>query len=888
VARAIVGAATGLVLLLLRAAAVLFTPLPLGRLLRTISIPRMEEHRVRTALTVFGVALGVAVLASVSIVNRNVLGGVARTVDDIAGKADLQVGSGSSGFSESLLDVVSAVPGVAAISPALQQIATIHDKRAQGERVLVVGVDMLGADDAYFRSYGSRDLDAIRKDPLPFLNSSTNILIGRELAQRCGYKLHDHIALATGTGIQQFEIWGLLDASGVGRAFGGAVAVMYYPAMQVAFGRGHNIDRIDIALEPGAQVDAVRARLSATLGSAFTIEHPARRSDRVAKMLQAVHDALLLASLIALTVGAFLIYNTIAISVVQRKREIGVLRAVGALRSSVLRLITLEGALLGTVGSLLGVGLGVLLSRGMLIATSRALSEAYLQLTVSDVRVDADVLLASFVMGVLATTLAAALPARRAGLVSPAETLRTSGMTSVQAPPQRLAHKDRAALVSLVLAGALLFMPPIGQVPLGGFLASGMLLQAGVLLLPRFIQALERALDTRFGSLFGLEFRLAQQNLPRDIGRTAGMVGALMVSVAMATSFATFVSSFSATLDDWIEQSLPGALFITNGASISGAAAKNVPMADDLYGPLVAMPEVKAVRRLRIVEFPYRGFPIKVVSTDTDVYARFAHFTMLQGTREDAIAGWRRGAVTVSENFARRFGVHPGDHIALSVKDGTRQFEVAAVGLDYASDIGTVFMDRAVYRAGWDDSRVDTYELHLRPGIDPERVRRTINERYADKLDLFVLTNQEFRAEVHNTAAQVFSLLRALELVALIVAVLGVVNAQLANVLDRVREIGVLRAVGMLRWQVRRMIVIEAALIGVLGASTGLVLGLALGYVLLNHINIVQTGWYFPYRLSARSVVELVLCTVPASALAGFYPARAAAGMRVTDALGYE
>jgi putative ABC transport system permease protein len=884
--QAIVGAATGLVLLLLRAAAVLLSPLPLGRLLRTVSIPRMEEHRVRTALTVFGVALGVAVLAGVAIVNRNVLGGVARTVDDIAGKADLQVGSGSSGFSESLLDVISAVPGVATISPALQQIATIHDQRARGERVLMLGVDMLGADDAYFRTYGSSDLAAIRKDPLPFLNSSTNILIGRELAQRFGYKLHDRVALATGTGIQRFEIWGFLDASGVGRAFGGAVAVMYYPAMQVAFGRGHNIDRIDIAVEPGVQAEVVRAKLSAALGTAFTVEHPSRRGDRVAKMLQAVHDALLLASLIALTVGAFLIYNTIAISVVQRKREIGVLRALGALRSDVLRLITLEGALLGTVGSLLGVGLGVVLSRGMLIATSQALSEAYLQLTVSEVRVDADVLIASFVMGVLATTLAAALPARRAGLVSPSETLRTSGMTFVQ--PLRHAHRDRAALVSLALAVALLFVPPVGQVPLGGFMASGMLLHAGVLLLPRLIQALEWAFDTRLGRAFGLEFRLAQQNLPRDIGRTAGMVGALMVSVAMATSFATFVSSFSATLDDWIEQSLPGGLFITNGASISGASAKNVPMADDMYGPLVAMPEVKAVRRLRIVEFPYQGFPIKVVSTDTDVYARFAHFTMLQGTREDAIAGWRRGAVTVSENFARRFGVHPGDHIALSAKDGTRQFEVAAVGLDYASDIGTVFMDRAVYRAGWDDTRVDTYELHLRPGIDPERVRRTINERYAEKLDLFVLTNQEFRAAVHNTAAQVFSLLRALELVALIVAVLGVVNAQLANVLDRVREIGVLRAVGMLRWQVRRMIVIEAALIGVLGASTGLVLGLGLGYILLNHINIVQTGWYFPYRLSLRSVVELVLCTVPASALAGYYPARAAARMRVTDALGCE
>jgi putative ABC transport system permease protein len=199
-----------------------------------------------------------------------------------------------------------------------------------------------------------------------------------------------------------------------------------------------------------------------------------------------------------------------------------------------------------------------------------------------------------------------------------------------------------------------------------------------------------------------------------------------------------------------------------------------------------------------------------------------------------------------------------------------------------------VLFERAIYTEVFGDSRVDTYELYLKPGSDAQVIQRRVNERYGVDRDLFVLTNSEFRAEVSTTTEQVFTLVRALEIVALLVAVLGIVNAQLANVLDRVREIGVLRALGMLRRQTSRMVVIEAALVGGIGTLAGVLVGLALGYILLSHINLVQTGWYFPYRVSLRAIVEVSVLTLPAAALAGFYPARHAAKLVITDALEYE
>lgn len=881
------GAAASGVLALIRLAAWLLGSLRLGRLLRSVSVPRMQDHRLRTTLTVFGIALGVAMLVAVVIVNDSVVRGVAATVDDLAGKTDLQISAGTSGFNEELLDQVRTTPGVSRAAPILQQAVTIRDPGARGERLLVLGVDMLESDDAELRDYGSKELGAIRRDPLVFLNSAHNILLSRSVARRFGYHLHDKLALATGSGVVRFDIWGFLDDSGVGRAFGGAVAVMYYQAMQVAFDRGHNLDRIDLTTTDKAELPKLEARLHAALGDGFIVERPSRKGDRLAKMLLGVRSGLTIASLIALLVGAFLIHNTMAISVVQRRREIGILRALGTRQSEIVALLTLEGALLGAVGSVLGVALGIALSRVLLTATSSALNETYLQLATTTVSVDPSVIAGGLALGVFAATVASAVPARRAAKTRTAETLRTGALMQPLPQAKGLSRNDLIAFALLAAAFPLLRVPPAWQLPLGAFGATATMLAAAALLLPRLIQVVEPALRPWFNRL-GVEARLANQNLPRDVGRTATTAGALMAGVGLVVAFGTFTHSFTKTLDDWISQTLPGDLFITQAASIGGTSLRNVPMADTLQDPLAAMPEVKTVRRVRIVEAPYHGYMVKVVSTDIDVFLRHARLTLLEGDQAGVVAALRAGEIAVSENFARHFNAHRGDSIALSTDRGTRKFRVAGVVIDYTSDAGSVVFDRPTYIASFHDARVDTYELHLYNAADTEKVRRRVNAQFGETHDLFVLTNREFRAEVSRTTDQIFSLVRALELVALIVAVLGIVNTQLASVLDRVREIGVIRALGMRRAQVSRMIVIEAALVGAIGTLAGVLLGMALGYVLLDHINLVQTGWYFPYHLSISAILEVSALTLPAAALAGFYPAREAARLVVTEALEYE
>jgi putative ABC transport system permease protein len=750
---------------------------------------------------------------------------------------------------------------------------------------MLLGVDMLGEDDAYFREYASAEVEEIRRDPLVFLNSTRNLLLSRGFAQRWGFKLHDSIAIVTTEGVQDFTVWGFISDNGVGRAFGGAIGVMYYQAMQAAFGRGTNIDRIDLAIDPHAKLGAVEHGLSQQLGAGFVVERPANKGERVSRMLSGVQHGLTLASLIALLVGAFLIHNTMAISVVQRKREIGILRALGTRRREIVALVTLEGALLGAVSSVVGIALGMLLSKLLLVATTEALNRTYVEVGAAQVTLTWPVFGIGFVLGTGAATIASAIPARSAAKQHTAETLRTANLVDVSEPKLGMGARDIAAVLCLVLAWPLVYVPPAFDMAVGAIAAAVLLLAGCALLLPRLVQLVELSLRGVAQRWFSVEARLASENLPRDVGRTSITAGALMAGVALVVGFGAFTHSFTVSLMSWIDQTLPGDVFITQSATSAGTSSRNMPMQADFYSKLAGMPEVDSISRTRIVDVPFRGQNVKLVARDLDVYERRARFDMIEGEHSEVVKKLQLGDAMVSENFSRHFDVHAGDFVELGSQVGTHRLHVAGVYVDYTSDVGTLMLGRERYVSLLRDDRVDTFEIMLRDARDAQRVRRQVLAKVGAQHDLNVLTSGEFRAALMQTTEGIFGLVRALELVALIVAVLGIVNAQFANVLDRRREIAVLRALGMLRRQLTKLIVIEAALVGAVGTLAGILLGMMFGHLLLAHINLVQTGWHFPFRLSGRALAEVLLLTVPAAALAGLYPALSAARLQVTEGL---
>lgn len=836
----------------------------------------------RTALTLFGVAVGVATMVGVTSINRSVMDAFRSTVDTIAGKADLTVAGTQVGFSEEVLEQVRAVPGVAHASGNLAIIAPVQG--SPGESLYVMGVDLL--DDGYFRTYEGvdRDLGAL-SDDLEFLNSTDRMLVSERFAREHGLKVGDTFTLITSTGAQDFIVHALIRESGPIKAFGGSVAVMDVASAQAAFGRDRLLDRIDVAVDRKVGAEATLANLRKALGPAFEVDRPNRRGTSVETMVRSFQMGLNMGSGVALLVGVFLVYNTISISVVQRRREIGTLRALGASRLRIRTLFTLEAAVLGGLGSVIGLPLGVLIARGAIGAVSQSISSVYVKVNARDVTVTVLELGLGLGLGVLGSALAALRPALHASSVQPVEALRRDAAAGMQVGAART-WTLWAGLGCLAVVYPLARMPPpVENLPLGGYLAIFVVLMGTTLLTPTVLEALGRVYQRPGDRLLGISGRLAADNFSRAPGRTAVPVSALAIGVAMAVCMGGFVGSFLESSKQWIHQSVPADLFVTSSARTAGV--QNQPMNPELGKAIDVLPGVGSVDRVRILPHDVLGLRIYVISLIPEVYAQRAKPIIIEG-RMPTSEEWRAGRVIISENFSRRRNLHVGDSFEMSTPTGVRKYTVATVAVDYTSDQGTLVMARDVYKEHFQDDRVDVFETYLSDPSKLEEVRRAITETYGRKYNLYVLSNSELRDEVTSLIEDAFRITYAMEGLAVLLALLGVINTLLAAVLDRTREIGLLRAVGAARGHVLRLFVGEAAFIGLSGGLIGVLAGAVLALLLTMTVGEQATGWSIPFVFPTAVAVQMSLAATLCAAVAGLYPARRAAALDVVEALAYE
>ncbi len=851
-------------------------------LLRLISFRHLLQAPLRTALTLVGVAVGVATMVGVTAINRSVMDAFRSTVDTIAGKADLTVAGAQVGFPEQVLEQVRAVPGVAHASGGLSIVAPVRG--SPGEALYVMGVDLL--DDGYFRTYEGvdRDLSGLTDD-LEFLNSTDRMLVSERFAAEHGLKVGDRFGLVTSSGAQDFIVHALIRESGPIKAFGGSVAVMDVASAQAAFGRDRVLDRIDVAADPKVGVEAVRESLRRALGPSFEVERPSRRGGSVETMVRSFQMGLNLGSGVALLVGVFLVYNTLSISVVQRRREIGTLRALGASRLRIRALFTLEATVLGAAGTALGLPLGVLVGQAAIGAVSQSISSLYVKVNARDVTVTALELGLGIALGVLGSAFAALWPALHASRVQPVEALRRDAAAGMEVGRGRpwttwLGLACLAAVYPLTR-----LPPPVENLPLGGYVSIFLVLMGATLLAPTVLRALGHVYRGLGERLLGVSGRLAVDNFARAPVRTAVPVSALAIGVAMAVCISGFVGSFQRSSQRWIDQSVPADLFVTSSARMAGV--QNQPMRPELGDALEKLPGVGQVDRVRVLSHEVLGLRAYVISLIPEIYEQRARPIVLEG-RMPTPEEWSAGRVVISENLSRRRELHAGQSFQMSTPTGVRTYTVAAVTVDYTSDQGTVAMARDVYRAHFQDDQVDVFELYLPDLGRLEEVRRAITEAHGRQHDLYVLSNNELRQEATALVDDAFAVTYAMEAVAVVLALLGVINTLLAAVLDRTREIGLLRAVGAARGHVLRLFVGEAAFIGLSGGLIGVLTGTLLGLIVTATVGEQSTGWRFPYLFPTGVALQMSLTATLCAAVAGLYPARRAASLDVVEALAYE
>jgi putative ABC transport system permease protein len=343
-------------------------------LLRLISWPYVRKHLLRTLLTTAGIVLGVGVLVGMRTANQTVMGAFQNTVDKIAGATQLQISAGDTGFEESVLERVQAVPGVRVASAVIEAVAAT-ELPGQGN-LMILGVDMTG--DRSLRDYSFESGDeAVIDDPLVFLAQPDSIIVTSEFAARNHLATDSKIPMGTMEGRKQFTVRGIMKAGGMASAFGGNFAVMDVYAAQNVFGRNRRFDRIDVAVKEDHTVDDVRRAIEKELGPGFTVEAPSNRGTEFESMLAAHRISINISSVFALLIGMFIIYNSFAIAVTQRRYEIGILRALGASRGQIRTLFLMESLIEGILGSAAGLLLGLLLARGMMGSIAGLIESVY-------------------------------------------------------------------------------------------------------------------------------------------------------------------------------------------------------------------------------------------------------------------------------------------------------------------------------------------------------------------------------------------------------------------------------------------------------------------------------------------------------------------------------
>jgi putative ABC transport system permease protein len=849
-------------------------------LLRFVGLRRFRDGKLRTSLTILGIAAGVSSLIATGAANEAILKGFRSTMDAVGGDSDLAVTTAVSGeLDEDVADKVRAVPGVQSATPGITEIAKLPD----GSQLYVFGVDMAAGDDTKgLNAFQNEGADA--PDPMEFLNDPDACLVSKRFAAEHGLKVGDRFPLLTPSGRRDLHVRGLLQERGPAKAFGGQVAVMDIYNAETAFGRGKHIDRVDIKKVPGVNEDELIARIQKVLGPGPQVGPPERKGKSIEMMLRSFQIGLYMGSSVSLLVGLFLVFNTMSFAVTQRRREIGTLRALGVPRVSIAALFAIEAAVYGTLGSVLGIFVGKLLARVTVAQALRGVNDAYMSVSVSDANVSRTIMLLGLAMGVGGSVIASLIPSIEAARVPPVDALRRDRMTRVEKKPTLQGRFLGAAIACVAIP--LLRLPLINGAPIFGNIAMGAIVLGAALTAPTAIDLVHAFLAAPISRLFGAPGRVALAGMARARRRSGVAAGAVLIGISLVLCLDTFVGSFRSALSDWMNHSIPADLFVTQGANTIGIL--NTPM-DQKVGALIEqVPGVAEVQPVRLVWTDFRGARIGVYAIDWGRYSRHSHPIYTEGDTETSSQRIIDGGVLISDNLARKQGIHAGDQIALPTSHGPQNFPVVAVGVDYSSDRGVIMMDRAVFIRLFGDDKVDSFDTYLKAGADLPSVRRALDQKLTAFKDVRIFSNAELRASIFSIIDDFFALVYALLFIAIAVGVLGVVGTLLAQVLDRTREIGILRAMGASRGQILLSVSIEASLLALAGALLGVPVGFLMGRVFVEVIGVQATGWVFPETYSLWFGLLSALVSIAFAGLGGLFPARRAAGLDVVEAIGYE
>ena len=846
--------------------------------LRALVTGPARRRPARVALPVLGVAIGVAAIAAIHRANRSVTVSFREAASTVSGRSDFVI-RGPAGVPVSELERLAFLWEYGSFAPAVSGMAIVGS-----DVVEILGVDW-GGDAAVrdVRLVAPSDFGTSRAELL----SRGSVYAPAPLAARHGLAPGSVLRLTAGGERREARVGGILELSGVARASGGDILLTDVFTAQDLLGRPGVVDRVDVVVDPGADRKAVEREIVRRLPPGLSLEPPARAAATAERMVRAFRFNLNALGSLTLLVGMFLVANAVSIAVLRRRPEIGTLRALGTSRAAIFAAFLVEGLAVGLAGTALGEGLGIVASRAALGAVAETVSTIYAPTTRIEAADASGPALLAAVVGLAATLLATLLPAAEAMRVAPSPAMRVGAIEGISR--RRLLPRAAFAGLALLLAALASRAGAVDGFPLFGFAAVVLVVAALALASPLLVRAGAVLPGRLLGRTLGAAGRLGAGFFGGALAKNGIAVTALAMALGMTLAMIVTVASIRETVRVWVESTLRSDLWIKADAGGRSGIVGDLP--PEVIGFIQGIDGVDAVDpfRAREVTDP-AGRPFTLAAGDFRILARSGGLPFVDGRdpRGVAEAARARGEVLVSEPFARRFSAAEGSVVSLPTPSGPRPFRVAGVYRDYSNDRGTAVMDRELFLSIFGDRRVTSLAVLAKPGVAAAELRRRILAAAAGRFALAITTNRELRREVLVIFDRTFAVTRALEAIALAVAVLGIANALMASAVERRRAFGLLRAIGASGEQIRRATFVEALLTGLTGTAAALASGAAFAWLLLEVINPQSFGWTVALAVPVRTLLGASGLVLLASVLAALGPGRVAASVDPAAALAEE
>lgn len=833
----------------------------------------------QSILFIVGVALGVAIVIAIDLANGSATRAFSLSTESVTGRATHQIVGSADGISSDIYTAIRLDAGIRNSAPIISDLVRAVDVP---QPLRLLGVDPFA--EPPFRNYLStievigEDDNSVFEALNRFISEPDTILISQTLADDIGKQPGDFLILRVNSADHEVRIIGVLRPSDAlsQQALDNFIMTDIASAQEI-LGLEGKISRIDLLLD-----DADFATINGLLPEGVRLINTTDSDSALSQMTDAFEINLQALSLLAVVVGVFLIYNTVTFSVIQRRPVIGILRSLGSTKRQIFAFIIGEAFILGIIGTVLGVGLGIIFGRFTVGIITQTINDLYFAVTVTTVSVTPFTLIKGIALGIVASTGAAIIPAIDATRTSPSGTMKRSSFEEKTA--ELVPYITGAAVISLII-GYLLLQIPTTNLYIS-FTALFFVIFGGALFTPIMLILSMRFVTPLTSALFGVLGRMAPRAIIRSLSRTSIAVAALTIAVSVIIGVSVMIGSFRNTVANWLENTLVADIYIAPPNLMANQSTADVdPILKDLVAEVEGISQVATARNVQVTAPDYPNLPpVNLSAVDFDLAGEARQFVW--SITDNPSQSLDAGQVMVSEPFAFRRDITPeNNHITILTPEGEQTFEIVAVYYDYSTDQGSVLMGRDIYDQYWDDPSVTAIAAFIEPGADLDAIIEILEDDVLAEYDVEIQSNRDLRNNVFEVFERTFTITIALRVLATLVAFIGILSALMSLQLEHTREYGTMRATGMTPGQLRLYTFIQTGLMGIVAGILAIPIGILLAMVLIYVINVRSFGWTMQFEIIYGEIGQAFLVAIGASLLAGVYPAYVLAKMNVSQAL---